>query len=194
MWLAIANFSAIAGEAGQKFFATLTTADLSRGPADPTPQQIEAARTAKESLPAADDPSGHWGDVIEGFQLSIRFDKDTFRAGEPVTVTVLIRNVTEKKVFYRDFVGMRGDSPVCQFDVLDERQKPVARVDPRAPADITDGPHIPRGLKPGTQCRYDMKLEGKFKLDQSGRYTIRARRWVHKLQGDGYAQLESGLA
>ncbi|EEF60841.1 hypothetical protein [Pedosphaera parvula] len=31
-----------------------------------------------------------------------------------------------------------------------------------------------------------------FKLDQPGKYTIRARRWVHHLQGDGYAQLQSG--
>ena len=177
--------------AAPKFFATLTPPQLQTGPGDATPEQIESAQNAKESRPATQDPEGHWGETQEGFQLSVRFEKENFRAGEPIVATVLIRNATNKNVYYRDFVGLREDSPVCQFDVLDEQQKPVLRLTANAPDDITDGPHITRALKPGTQCRYDVKLDARFNLNQPGTFSIRARRWVHKLQGDGYVQLKS---
>ncbi len=180
-----------AAGAATKFFVTVTPSQFEQGP---TPQQIEKARRAKDSRPAAEDPEGCWGGTSEGFRLSVRFEKESYRVGEPITVAVLIRNVADKKVFYRDFVGMKEDSPLCQFDVLDGQQQLVARLDPRAPNDVQDGPHIPRLLNPGTQCRYEVNLTAKFKLVQPGKYSIRARRWVHKLEHDGYSQLKSAQA
>lgn len=179
---------------GAKFFVTFTRADMSKGPPTATPQQIEASRNAPESRPADADPEGHWGDIAGGFQLSARFEKQTFRLGEPVVATVIIRNVAEQIGHYRDWVGLHEDAGVCQFEILDEQKKIVTRTDPRAPADITDGPHIPRALKPGSQCRYEVKLSEKFKLDRPGTYIVRAHRWVHKLQGDGYVEIKSAPA
>ncbi len=173
------------------FFITVPPSAVFRSP---PPQEIAASHGAKESRPAAQDPEGHWGGTTEGFQMSVRFEKESFHAGEPIVAIVLIRNATSRKVFYRDFISLKTDSPVCQFDVLDAQPQPVARLDAKAPSDITDGPHIPRVLDPGTQCRYEVKLDAKFKLDQPGKYSIRARRWVHHLQGDGYALLQSGPA
>lgn len=180
-----------AGSAGTKFFVTVPPSQFQEGP---TPEQIKKSQGAKESRPAAQDPEGHWGEVCEGFQLSVRFEKESFHLGEPIVATVLIRNATVKKVFYRDFVSMREDSALCQFDVLDAQQQPVPRLDPRAPDDVQDGPHIPRLLHPGTQCRYEVNLAARFKLGQPGKYSVRARRWVHKLEGDGYSQLKSSPA
>lgn len=195
--LAVLIMTAISSAVGDevtsqaKYFITFIPSQLLGGP---TEEQIERAKRAKESRPAAQDPEGHWGDVVEGFQLSMRFAKESFRVGEPIAATVIIRNAAGRNVYYRDFIGMREDSPVCQFDVLDEQQQPVPRRDPKAPDDITDGPHVQRGLSPGTQCRYEVKMEARFQLDRAGKYSIRARRWVHKLNGDGYSQLQSSLA
>ena len=50
-----------------------------------------------------------------------------------MVATVLIRNATGSKVFYRDFVGLREDSPVCQFEVLDGQQKAVPGSTPKRP-------------------------------------------------------------
>ncbi len=187
----VAGASKSTGSADVKFFITIAPSQFQK---DPTPQQIEKAQQAKESRPAAQDPEGHWGGTTEGFQLSVRFEKDGFHPGEPIVAAVIIRNATDKKVFYRDFISMREDSPLCQFDVLDEKQQPVPRLDPKAPDDVQDGPHIPRLLSPGTQCRYEVNLAARFKLVQPGKYSIRARRWVHKLDHDGYSQLKSSQA
>ena len=67
-------------------------------------------------------------------------------------------------------------------------------MDKNAPPDITDGPHASRELNPGTQRRYEVRLEQKFKLDAPGNYSVRARRWVHNQNRDGYSELKSGVA
>src|SRR5690242_4912056 len=89
--------------AESKPFVTLTPSDLLKGPPDPTPKQIETAQKTKESRPATEDLEGHWGDLTEGFLLSVRFEKDSAQAGEPVVATIIIRNAAEKNVYYRDF-------------------------------------------------------------------------------------------
>ena len=97
-------------------FITFTASEFSR---DVTPQKLEAARHANESRPAAQDPEGNWGELSEGFLLSVRFQRHTFKVGEPIMATVLIRNPGARTAFYRDFFGMGEDSTVCQFVVLD---------------------------------------------------------------------------
>ncbi len=174
-----------------KCFVTLPASPFQK---TPTPQQMEEAQRAKESRPAAQDPEGHWGKATEGFQLSVRFEQESFRAGEPVVAAVIIRNVSDRKVFYREYMISRKDSSAFQFDVLDERQHPVDRLDPKAPDDITDGPHATLLLNPGTQSRYQVKLGEKFNFSQPGKYTVRARCWVHNLDRDGYTQLQSDQA
>ena len=54
------------------------------------------ASSLKESRPAKDDPEGHWGEVREGTQLSLRLDKDTYTNDEPINADILLRNVSEK--------------------------------------------------------------------------------------------------
>ena len=66
----------------------------------PTAEQIEQAKRAKDSRPTEDDPEGNWGQISEGFQLSIRFSKDTFTNGEPVIASILLRNVSDRPITY----------------------------------------------------------------------------------------------
>ena len=49
--------------------------------------------------PAEDDPEGHWGAPSEGYQLSIRLEKETFTNGEPITASVLLRNVSDRPLY-----------------------------------------------------------------------------------------------
>jgi hypothetical protein len=61
---------------------------------------IEAARGSKESRPASEDPEGHWGQATNGFQLSLRFEKEVYTNGEPVLATMLVRNVSNVQLQY----------------------------------------------------------------------------------------------
>lgn len=56
-------------------------------------EQTNAIRSG-ECKPADQDPEGHWGKVVNGFQLSIRSATNAFVRGHPATVTVLLRNST----------------------------------------------------------------------------------------------------
>jgi hypothetical protein len=86
-----------------KFYFTLddslTTYDA-KGRLIIRPQKIREASLAQESRPAKDDPEGHWGAIIEGFQLSIRFRKRLFCSNEVITATCIIRNVAEQPLIF----------------------------------------------------------------------------------------------
>src|SRR5208282_4622230 len=64
------------------------------------PKLVQAAKMTKESLPAEVFPEGHWGTVQDGFQLSLRFNKQTYTNGEPIIAALLLRNVTNRILRY----------------------------------------------------------------------------------------------
>src|SRR5207247_4417721 len=64
------------------------------------PKKLEVARMSKFSRPPGEDPQGNWGVVSEGFQMSVRFDKESFVVGEPIVATVVIRNVSDRPLWY----------------------------------------------------------------------------------------------
>lgn len=55
-------------------------------------QIMDAAIKAGECRPAEQDPEGHWGEVVGGFQLSIRSATNVFVIGKPIPITVIFRN------------------------------------------------------------------------------------------------------
>src|SRR3954471_23859078 len=55
-------------------------------------RSIEEAKRLKESQSAEQDPDGHWGEITNGLQLSLRFEKGEYQVGEPLTAVVLLRN------------------------------------------------------------------------------------------------------
>lgn len=57
-------------------------------------QARETAIQAGECLPAELDPQGHWGEIVGGFQLSIRSATNVFIVGKPVPITVILRNTS----------------------------------------------------------------------------------------------------
>src|SRR6516165_5223792 len=66
----------------------------------PTAEQIDRAKHANESHPAKDDPDGKWGQIKDGFLLSVRMAKSTFTNGEPVLAIIILRNVSNNPLTY----------------------------------------------------------------------------------------------
>jgi hypothetical protein len=69
-----------------------------------------------EHLPAEQFPAGNWGQATNGIQVSLRFDKPDYTNGEPITATILVRNISSQRMPYRKFYVSGRDGPV-RFDV-----------------------------------------------------------------------------
>jgi hypothetical protein len=63
-------------------------------------KKINEAEKSPESRPAEQDMEGHWGEVMQGLQISLRFEKQIFTNGEHIDAIVLIRNVTNQPAVY----------------------------------------------------------------------------------------------
>jgi len=74
----------------------------------------------QESLPAKDFPEGNWGTTNNGIQMSIRFNKTLYTNGEPITATILARNVTTNRISYPVCTISGRDGPI-NFLVLTEK-------------------------------------------------------------------------
>lgn len=162
-----------------------------------SPEQIERAKHAKESRPAEDDPEGHWGAISEGFQLSIRFEKETFTNGEPVIVSVLLRNVSDRPLTY--WVSTLGRETEV---VVAKGQQPLPRKDqPKAGATFAERlSHLDVGSAwdcsspVGTQRKFMVELNKIFDLTTNGQYIAHAERRVPKLDLTGEVKVASGNA
>src|SRR6266496_3465074 len=138
----------------------------------------------RETLPAEDDRESAWGPVSRGYQLCLRFEKEVFQIGEPITASVIVRNASD--IFLGDAVGIPGST---QFFVTGESGQEVrAKVSlPPARKPIT----FP--LYRGTQYKYKVPLSEFFVLDRPGLYTLT----VHKQVGESRAApnvIMSGIA
>jgi hypothetical protein len=133
-------------------------------------KRVKDAEKAKESRPADQDPEGHWGKVVDGFQLSLRFERQEFSNGEPIIVSILMRNVSDKRLTYiRETVNGRP-SPIY-VAVWKEQEKLKLETDdnlvPRASATKVD-------LYPRTQHRYRLRLDKFYDLSKPGVYSVQA--------------------
>jgi hypothetical protein len=150
----------------------------------PTSEQIEHAKQAKDSRPAKDDPDGNWGPIAEGFQLSIRLQKNRFSNGEPIVAAILLRNVSDKALTYFE----SGPYDTDQKLVLSRDGKKLLGTD-----EITTNmtfkeklSHIHNGrrwnsqLAVGTQRKFIVALTNYFDLQTNGVYSIQVRRIIPK--------------
>jgi len=123
---------------------------------------IKEAEQSKESRPDNQDPEGHWGQTTNGFQVSLRFEKEKYTNGEPVLATMLMRNVTGKpETYFR---------PI--YIVATKDGKVLRRKDDTGLIEITMLPEI--SLFPQTQHRYQETLNQIYDLTPSGEYTFQA--------------------
>ncbi len=163
-----------------------------------SPEQIEAARYAPDSRPAEEDESGHWGRPTEGFQLSIRLQKESFTNGEPVVACVTLRNISDRVLSY---VG--GPSPVekdTRLILMRANERILGADDPK-PGDnfMQRLSYIRQGttgsypvVLPGTQRKFYRDLSKVFDLSATGWYTAQAERKVGVWDLDKTTNVVSG--
>ena len=100
-----------------------------------TPEQIESAKHAKDCRPAEQDPEGHWGQPTEGFQLSIRLQKESFTNGEPVTACVILRNVSGRLLRY---LTARFDDPMSKIVLMRGQERVPGKNEPKPGATFAE--------------------------------------------------------
>jgi hypothetical protein len=163
-----------------------------------TPEQIERAKHAPECRPAAQDPEGHWGPVTEGFQLSIRLQKASFTNGEPVTASVILRNVSGRLLRY--FAAYAND-PLLKIVLMRDRER-VPSIDEQksnAPPGKALRPILTGSMgsfqsPPGTQRKFLVRLDKLFELRTNGEYVVQAIRVVPSLDTKSEEEVASGKA
>jgi hypothetical protein len=129
------------------------------------PPEPEAVQNAKESRPADDDPEGNWSEVVNGFQLSLRFETEVMRQGSPVSANILLRNISDTP---REFVFPSGKGfGLCQFIITRDGSDPLVRIDEQRLFSIKA-----LSLHPKTQWKWSARLNDMFKMDAPGSYRV----------------------
>jgi hypothetical protein len=168
-----------------------------QNPGSFSPEQIDAAKHAKESRPAKDDPEGNWGVVSEGFQLSIRLEKNSITNGEPIKAVVILRNVSDTNLQF--MISYSGD-PVVGITLM-KGQQALKRINEQPGASFEDRV---RGLQmgsfgmatclSGTQWKFTFDLRTIFDLSASGDYKVQATKKIAKLNEHAEAEVASSEA
>ncbi len=123
---------------------------------------VTQAQDSKESQLADKDPEGHWGLSTNGFQLSLRFEKNIFTNGESVVATVLMRNVSaQSESYFR---------PIRILAVKDGQQ--MRRKNDTGIINITMSPETT--IYPQTQHKYRVDLAEEYDLSTNGGYIFTA--------------------
>ena len=133
------------------------------------PKKIEEARHLKECLPTSEFPEGNWGVAKSGFQLSLRFDKQAFGAGEPITATILVRNITNETLVY-NISSVIGQSSPIALVVADKSGKQAAL---KSDDIILINSHS-QSLFPQTQRKYREEITGVYNLLTNQMYYVSA--------------------
>jgi hypothetical protein len=164
---------------------------LARGLADPMP----------EELPASRDTNGHWGSVVDGWQLSVRFWVREFVAGQPVEAMVLIRNVDSSP---RGIVIRKlGASEACKnFSYQLHSGTNItswAWTDSPPPNPLPNGYRFPKRFSeskvgPHSQIAFFVRLDQIFDLRGFGEYSIQVTRAERSSTGQEITNVPSGLA
>jgi hypothetical protein len=132
-------------------------------------QLLAEAKTNRESLPAQDFPEGNWGAIMNGSQLSLRFDKQAYTNGEPITAILLIRNTTNQLIQYPNSDYPNEDGPFLLLATTDTGESMPSK-------EVQSGPISAGGsafLAPYTQRKYAERLNNRYNLT-NGMYLIHA--------------------
>jgi len=131
-----------------------------------------------EQLPASLDTSGHWGPVVNGWQLSVRFPHGEFLTNEPVSAMITLRNVSAPfpSIFRRwsaadtrknfRYVLRHGTNTLTWSWTDPPPPDPPA---PGAPVRRHFGKHE---IATGTQAPFFVKLDRIFDLSHPGQYSV----------------------
>jgi hypothetical protein len=134
-----------------------------------------------EQLPANRDTNGHWGPVVNGWQLSVRFRHGEFLTNEPVVAMIMLRNVNAPfpSIFKRlhsegrhsearkNFsYALRHGTNTLTWSWTDPPLDPMSLVirQPRYFWKLT--------IEPRWQAAFFVRLDQIFDLSQPGEYSV----------------------
>lgn len=130
-----------------------------------------------EQLTASLDTNGHWGPVVNGWHLSVRFPQGEYLTNEPVVATIMLRNVgsTDAWLFTRTYDGARRNFRY----VLHHGTNTLSWSwnDPPPPDPAPPGYQMPKyfvnvRVEPYSQKAFFVRLDQIFDLSQSGQYSV----------------------
>ena len=145
--------------------------------------------------PAENDPTGNWGFVDDGVQISLRFDRQFYTMGQSITGILAIRNVSKEQRNYSTW-----GAPHVQFGivVMDDKgrevnERGVTNDFQRRLNRIVNNPK-PVYLRGLTQSVSTFRLDGVYELEQPGRYFARASVKVYHSEGIKRTEVGTGNA
>ena len=141
---------------------------------------ISTALSSPQCRPAEYDAEGHWGPIVGGWQLSLRFPRTNFTLGEPIVATVLVRNVTTTEMDFLPLTGSGGDFPVT----WSRREDNVgSRGEFTEPQGLISS--LARHVRPKTQRQSLLKLDRLIPTNAPGTLavSVRTRTYVPKRKG-----------
>lgn len=133
--------------------------------------KIQEALKSNESLPANQDPGGHWGKVVDGLQLSLRFDTQQFTNGEPVSATILMRNVSTNQLTYITDTMTLQPAPI---NVVVWRDNERLKLITAGKHTFIEGTARRASLFPQTQHKYSVRLDKYYDFSHPGDYKVQA--------------------
>ncbi len=161
--------------------------------------RIELAKKAKESRPAHLDPEGNWGEPSSGMQMSIRLDKSSYKVGESVNATIIVRNLDQKPREYMVLLPLDLGFGLSLF--VSGKPVPVpTKSEAREPNAF--GKRLSRlimggrsfGLSPKEQRKHEMCLDWFYDLIQPGSYQIMASREIDDPETGGKSLISTTFA
>jgi hypothetical protein len=130
-------------------------------------QEVEEVTEKQECRPAKEFPKGNWGNIEGGFQLSLRFEKTAFTNNEPITASLLLRNISDGSLMYDALPIGYSDGPIG-FKIVSSDGHNL----PQHSHELgtTSGGTVAT-LFPGTQARFAERLDKRFDLT-NGTYSV----------------------
>ena len=161
--------------------------------------KLQKARTAKESRPAHLDPEGNWGEPSSGMQMSIRLDKSSYKVGELVNATIIMRNLEQKPKEYLVLLPFDLGFGLSLF--VSGKPMPVpTKAEAREPnafgkrlSKLVMGGHS-FGLSPREQRKHELCLNWFYDLAQPGSYQIMASRDIDDPDSGGKSLISTKSA
>jgi hypothetical protein len=148
---------------------------------------VDEALRSPGCRPAEDDQQGNWGSPVFGWQLSLRFAKTNYTAGEPVEGTVLLRNVSTNVLRYA--LAFAGGFPITWRRVNDGQSgsQPFQEW-----GGVLSG--LGPRLYPRTQREFGVRVDQIIGTNAPGTFLVSVRTRVPKTEQPGMAELSSGNA
>lgn len=151
---------------------------------------VDTKQLHVEQRPAAADPEGNWGPLVEGVQVSLRFQKGTYEIGEKFFAVFIVRNTSTQVVSVHLSNDPFDDLSLIRFTV--QRDQSLVQQAPRPKSDIPSGG--PSVIGPKQQLRFLLRMDRQLDFSQPGEYAITASRKVRCSDEKGIIEPTSGTA